>query len=70
MLLRGTILVLQCGTIPSLDGILEVFDGINTLQNNALIPKNAMVNDTKIQELPSMTCSLYLIHLHLHVCYT
>ena len=62
--------VKQCGTIPSLDGILEVLDGINTLENNAVIPKNAVGNDTKIQELPSTTCPLYLIHLHQHVCYT
>ena len=68
---RGSELVMeQCGTIPSLDGILEVLDGINTLENNAVIPKNAVGNDTKIQELPSTTCPLYLIHLHHHVCYT
>ena len=52
------LLLIQCGTIPSLDGILEVLDGINTFQNNAKIPKNAVSNDNKIQELPSTTYPL------------
>ena len=57
---------MQCGTIPSFEGILEVLEGINILQNDAVIRKNAVSDNTIIQKVPLSTWPLYKKHLYLH----
>ena len=41
--------------VGSVEQYHQVLDGINTLQNNTVIPNNTVGNDTKIQELPINT---------------
>ena len=60
----------QCGTIPSFEGILEVLEGINILQNDAVIRKNAVSDNTIMQKVPLSTWPLYQKHLYLHGHYT